>query len=255
MKRYQMLNIICCATLLLASLSGVAQQSVKLKNVAKIEFFMEYAMSRYMSHVEVVPEGSEWVSYRLKLVAYNPKGPRPSDTSGHIFIKKIPAVLLDSLVTIISRRDTSKNMAKFNISKNVLMDSIKSNNSSRVPLKLTIVQKDSLLQLVQSDSLIYKAFTAALNQGLMDDRNYYKITITTVSGITMIAEAQTFGNTYYLPWKVEDSKIYDPDISRVFSFASDDNRFERQEQGSLNYRLIQYLYFTEVRKKIWRTAH
>lgn len=229
--------IIFIGLLSLLALEAMGRQNISLVEVARLNLTMisgGLSDGRHDKKYEVVNENGLWKSYQLK------------DSSTRIFIKDIQGKELEQLLSIINLKDTSIRMELFNIKHEEIalaFDSLINTKYYRYT-SITPTQKTAFLDALKDKKRIERTLRQVIIPFAMDDKDEYKITITTKSRKTKSIAAYSF-TIYNLPWNIDGEKIYDPNISRIFASLSGDKHFDKQFKGFLYQSLMLRTFWDE----------
>ena len=215
--------------------NSFAQQVIKLNDVAKFELVIRKGgLSGGFRRVEVILKNDKWISYQTKRKGYQ------HNDSSEVFIKNVPSAILDSLLSIIAKSDTGIHLNRFNISTDLLISKI---DSLHVPLKPA--QKNEFIAALHSKEMMENALEKTIKPSwvMMDDRNYYGITITDKNNVKFTISALSFAGLYYLPWQSNNIKNYDPAISIIFEFILGNDSYAAQEKQRLHLDIDRNIYY------------
>lgn len=223
----------------------LAQPKVKLKDVAKFELITKGGgLSDTYRSIIVEPDTGGWRCYLTKFIGYDAKSKIKINSSKKVFIKMVPAGVLNQLLNIVSKPDTGINMKLFKIDRAKLTSSI---DSLHINLKST--QKVEFVNAVKSKAIVKEALVRALHPMPMDDKTYYGITIITKSNDSIIVKAYSFASLYYLPWQINGVNSYNPNISLIFNFISANEQYAGQQNKWLHRNIDQNIYQYCLRKR------
>jgi hypothetical protein len=185
--------------------------------------------------LSVIRSGNEWKCYQTDYKNWG-LSTQINDTV-KTFIKTVQSKILEKLLAIVAKEDTVINVDRFKISNTKLkayIDTVRPN--------LKPQQKSEFIKAIRSKTIVKDALNKALHPIMMDDRNYYAIIITTRSAVKDTIDAYSFVYLYDLPWYINHNKCYDPNISLIFNFISNENWYKQQEEHWMYRNIVENIY-------------
>ncbi len=225
-----------------------AQKVPRLKDINRINIVEKGSFtSGIYRQYEVIRSGSQWKSYQT---ASYEKG--NLDTTSRKFVRNIKRKMLKELITTLNERDTSINIDFFDINKKELalyVDSLDDYPSVSKKIILSPNQKREFIDTLGSKSIIQQAFQKVMKPIYLDDRTYYGIKIITGLKDTSTVYAYSFADLYYLPWIINNRKIYNPNITLTYEYIKDNKTFPGREKQYLYKRIVQNIYWKYFQRK------
>lgn len=226
---------------MLVTLRVAARQGISLKEVMQIDISTSPGGISYPSDTKrfkVVNEKGIWKCYRLK------------DSLTKTFVKDISQKQIIRLLGIISAKDTSIKIKQFNIKQQemaIAFDSLLKTDFLKYA-GIKPYQKAAFIAALADKRRIESMLRKQLVPQNMDDKTQYIIEVTTKSGRTKRIEALSFANIYNLPWIIDGTEVYDPEISRIHASLSGEENFDSKYKGYMYDRLMLNIFRTEFRK-------
>ena len=223
----------------------VAQKFIKLKDISKLVLEERAGgLGNNYKRFEVVKEGRSWKCYQTISISYT-----EIDTSTKRKIKNIPANVLTRLLAIVESSDSILHIKQFEINQKELVSNIDSLKVFDKRVKFSAKQKSEFADSLNSKFVIQPAFQKVMKPVYLDDRTYYGIKIITGLKDTSTVYAYSFADLYYLPWIINNRKIYNPKITLIYEFIKDNKTFPVREKHYLYTRIVQNIYWKYFQRK------